>query len=161
LQVERITHMTTALVIIGSLVLAVIILFAVSQALYKKKLAAMTPADREKYLEDERQHVEELKGEDEQKMKKIDVMLEHVEEQRAGSASAMVHGFVNPALICPHCQTKGQVRTKLVKHKMGISGGKATAAVLTGGFSVLATGLSRKEEFTEACCGNCGSKWSC
>jgi len=65
----------------------------------------------------------------------------------------------NLEMICPHCQTKGMVYTKQVKKKKGISGGKATAAVLTAGFSILATGLSRKEKSTEAHCDNCGATW--
>jgi hypothetical protein len=44
--------------------------------------------------------------------------------------------------------------------KAGISGGKATGAILTGGLSLLATGLSRKHAATEANCGNCGSRWT-
>ena len=63
------------------------------------------------------------------------------------------------ALVCPHCQSEGTVRTKQVMQKRGISGGKATAAVLTGGVSLLATGLSRKETCTEAHCSRCGSTW--
>ena len=63
------------------------------------------------------------------------------------------------AIVCPHCQVRGQVKTKQGKQKKGVSGGKATAAVLTMGFSVLATGLSRKEKVTEAKCGNCGQRW--
>lgn len=62
-------------------------------------------------------------------------------------------------MVCPHCQTKGRVRTKQVKMKQGISGGKATGAVLTLGVSMLATGLSRKQKVTEARCGNCGAVW--
>jgi DNA-directed RNA polymerase subunit RPC12/RpoP len=62
-------------------------------------------------------------------------------------------------IICPHCQTKGGVSTKQTMRKAGVSGGKATAAVLTAGFSILATGLSRKEQLTEARCSNCGSVW--
>lgn len=54
-------------------------------------------------------------------------------------------GPVSPAYICPHCQTKGFVRTMPVKRKKGISGAKATGALLTAGVSILATGLSRKE----------------
>lgn len=65
----------------------------------------------------------------------------------------------NPALICPHCQTKGQVRTTRTRHKAGVSGAKATGAVLTLGVSLLATGLSRKEWVTNAHCLACGSKW--
>jgi hypothetical protein len=72
----------------------------------------------------------------------------------------MEQGPLNPALICPHCQTKGNVRTKFIMKKVGISGGKATAAVLTGGVSMLAMGLSRKEAMTQARCANCGSQWA-
>jgi hypothetical protein len=65
----------------------------------------------------------------------------------------------NAAMICPHCQSRGTVRTNQVKRKKGVSGGKATAAVLTGGLSILATGLSRKETVTEAHCTNCRNTW--
>lgn len=70
------------------------------------------------------------------------------------------HGDVSAQMVCPHCQTRGTVRTKQVKAKRGISGGKATAAVLTGGVSMLGTGLSRKERVTEARCGECGAVWT-
>ena len=62
-------------------------------------------------------------------------------------------------MICPHCQVRGQVRTRSVRLKRGISGGKATAALLTGGISILATGLAKKEDATEAECHNCGAIW--
>jgi hypothetical protein len=52
------------------------------------------------------------------------------------------------------------VRTKAIKKKAGVSGGKAAAAVLTGGISVLATGLSRKEAMTQAHCDGCNSTWT-
>jgi len=68
-------------------------------------------------------------------------------------------GPVSQAYICPHCQTKGFVRTKAVTRKKGISGAKATGAILTAGVSMLATGLSRKEGLTQAHCGNCNSTW--
>ena len=76
-------------------------------------------------------------------------------EQKATSD----HGSLNPWMICPHCQTKGTVRTRDVKKKKGISGAKATAALMTGGWSLFATGLSRKEKLTQAHCENCGSDW--
>jgi hypothetical protein len=62
-------------------------------------------------------------------------------------------------IVCPQCQKRGSVRTENVSMKRGISGGKATGAILTGGLSLLATGLSRKENVTEAKCSNCGSVW--
>jgi uncharacterized paraquat-inducible protein A len=68
-------------------------------------------------------------------------------------------GPQNPALVCPHCQTKGRVRVKAVQRKKGISGAKATGALLTGGVSMLATGLSRKEGSTQAHCDRCNSTW--
>jgi len=65
------------------------------------------------------------------------------------------YGAVNPQLVCPHCGVAGQVRAKSAKAKQGISGGKATGALLTGGVSILATGLSRKQRVTQCRCGNC------
>lgn len=81
------------------------------------------------------------------------------EMSQLNQAAESKHGPLNPQLICPHCQTKGTVRTKSVKKKAGISGGKATAALMTGGLSMFATGLSRKETLTEAHCETCNSTW--
>lgn len=63
-------------------------------------------------------------------------------------------------LVCPHCQASGNVRTERTKAKRGVSGGKATAAILTAGVTMLATGLSRKEDVTKATCGRCKSVWT-
>jgi hypothetical protein len=63
------------------------------------------------------------------------------------------------ALRCPHCGVRGQVTVTPVVRKKGISGGKATAALLTGGTSMLATGLSRKEPAVRMTCGSCGTTW--
>lgn len=65
----------------------------------------------------------------------------------------------NPHMICPHCQTKGRIETTVVNRKKGVSGGKAVGALLTGGLSMLAVGLSRKEKCTEAHCRQCDSTW--
>ena len=62
-------------------------------------------------------------------------------------------------IVCPHCQTRGRVTTCDVKLKKGVSGGKAVGALMTGGLSLLAVGLSRKEDATKAECSNCGSIW--
>jgi hypothetical protein len=72
----------------------------------------------------------------------------------------ILFGFKNSSMLCTHCQTKGKVRTKSVTNKKGISGGKATAALLTGGVSLLATGLSRKEHGTQARCDECKNTWT-
>jgi hypothetical protein len=69
-------------------------------------------------------------------------------------------GPIRPQIVCAHCQTKGMVRTKGIERDAGISGKKASAAALTGGISILATGLSRKERVTQAHCDNCGSTWT-
>ena len=65
----------------------------------------------------------------------------------------------NDKLICPHCQTVGQVSAGVISRKKGISGGKATGALFTGGLSMLATGLSRKESARHLSCGNCAMEW--
>jgi hypothetical protein len=62
-------------------------------------------------------------------------------------------------IVCPHCQVRGQVTTRHVRQKKGVSGGKATGAIFTLGISLLATGRSRKEKGTEMRCGNCGTVW--
>lgn len=62
-------------------------------------------------------------------------------------------------IICPHCRTKGTVTTRKVTLKRGVSGGKATGALLTGGVSMLATGLSRKEATIELSCSDCAMVW--
>lgn len=103
----------------------------------KRKIEAMSPQERVEY--------EKLRVKERQV----------IAERRDGLA----HGPLNPALVCPHCQSKGCVRVKAVTQKLGVSGGKATAAILTGGLSLLATGLSRKAKFTQAHCQNCNSSW--
>lgn len=65
----------------------------------------------------------------------------------------------NPAIRCPFCEAVGTVRTRRVRVRAGIHGGKATAALFTGGLSLLLTGLSRMEEKTELHCDNCGMTW--
>lgn len=62
-------------------------------------------------------------------------------------------------IVCAQCHSVGHVTTSAVTLKKCISGGKATGAILTGGASLLVTGLSRKEVATEAKCSNCGSVW--
>jgi hypothetical protein len=80
-------------------------------------------------------------------------------DQRSQQLLTQQWGNLNPKMICPHCQCTGSVRTKPTSQKKGISGGKVTAAVLTAGISILATGLSRKENLTQAFCSNCQNRW--
>lgn len=63
-------------------------------------------------------------------------------------------------LVCPHCQAQGTVVRRGATVKRGVSGGKATGVLLTGGLSMLFTGLSRKQAVTQSCCTNCGSTWT-
>ncbi len=69
------------------------------------------------------------------------------------------YGHINTHMNCPHCNCQGKVRTKPISQKKGISGGKATAALMTGGISLLATGLARKEIVTQAHCMKCTNTW--
>ncbi len=100
----------------------------------REKLAPMSPEERQIYLEEKQAHLREVNREIE-------------------------YGKINLAMVCPHCQIVGKIRTKEVKQKKGVSGGKATAAVLTAGVSLLAVGLSRKEGATQAHCDNCNNTW--
>lgn len=76
------------------------------------------------------------------------------------TSKAESFGPPNPHVICPHCQTTGTVRTATREVKNGISGGKATGAVLTGGLSTVATGLSQKRKVNFARCDNCEVEWT-
>lgn len=64
-----------------------------------------------------------------------------------------------PKVICPRCHEVGDVSSRLEDRKSGISGGKATAAILTLGLSLLVVGLSRKTLVEHAQCDNCESVW--
>jgi hypothetical protein len=100
----------------------------------QEKLAPMSPEERKTYLKEKQSRLREANLEIE-------------------------YGKINLAMVCPHCQSVGKIRTKEVKQKKGVSGGKATAAVLTAGVSLLAVGLSRKEGATQAHCDNCNNTW--
>lgn len=66
---------------------------------------------------------------------------------------------ISDMVVCPHCGKRGCVATRRLMAKKGVSGAKATGALLTLGFSLLVVGLSRKELVTQAKCKNCGSQW--
>lgn len=87
--------------------------------------------------------------------------LKREERMRKQDAERIIRerGKLNLQMICPHCHTKGCVRTRKVRVKKGISGAKATGAFFTLGWSMLFTGLSKKEEVTEATCDNCKMTW--
>jgi hypothetical protein len=99
-----------------------------------EKVSEMAPDERERYLRDRRANQQSLQN-------------------------TRLYGPLNAAMVCPHCHARGTIRTMAVKRKKGISGGKATAALMTGGLSMMAVGLSRKEELTRARCDNCGNAW--
>jgi uncharacterized paraquat-inducible protein A len=126
---------------IGILILLVIggivAIGAFKQSSKKSKLAAMNPLECRQY----------------------ELLKQVASERKALRCEQWAYGPINQSLICPHCQTKGKVRAKQIEVKVGVSGGKATAAVLTGGISLLAAGLSRKQRVTAARCGECGSSW--
>lgn len=85
------------------------------------------------------------------------------EQQKRNADSVgkfLSHGALNQMLKCPHCDEKGGVRTKGANERKGISGGKAVGGLLTGGLSLVATGISRREKLTKAFCEKCRSSWS-
>ena len=92
-------------------------------------------------------------------MKAARAKREATEQQR--KTIARQGGNLNAAMVCPHCQTRGKVAIRPETVKAGISGGKAVAAVLTAGLSMLTpgVGLSRKQHMTRATCASCRSTW--
>ena len=111
-------------------IIAIIIGGVISAKNEQEKIALMAPDEKQKYLEEMQLRLAEAN-----------------------------YGLINTAMTCPHCQTIRKIRTKNIKQKKGVSGGKATAAVFTGGLSLLAVGLSRKEGATQAHCDNCNNTW--
>ena len=81
------------------------------------------------------------------------------EPRGPGFLDQLRYGRAKPMMVCPHCLTRGHVQVQRVTQKKGVSGGKATGAILTGGLSLLVVGLSRKERPTQAHCNYCGSTW--
>jgi uncharacterized protein (DUF983 family) len=131
------------------------LLAQLAERLEKRTVARMPLEERAMYLA----RKQERAAAKQQAQATLVVAKQRDREAKERRREEWVYGSVNSALICPHCQTKGKVRTKQIDRKAGISGGKATAAVLTGGVSLLATGLSRKQQMTAARCGECGSAW--
>ena len=80
--------------------------------------------------------------------------------EREQQIKEQIKASLDSQIVCAQCHSKGNVTTRKATLKKGISGGKATGAILTGGLSLLGTGLSRKEDATEAKCSNCGSVWN-
>jgi hypothetical protein len=67
--------------------------------------------------------------------------------------------MLNSKLTCPYCKVQGLVGTRQVKVKRSSSGARSTGSFVTGGLSVLTTGLSKRVVVTEAACGKCNSTW--
>ena len=60
---------------------------------------------------------------------------------------------------CPYCHSSGTVVVQQVKKKKGVSPGKAAGALATGGLSLIATGLAKKEMVSQLTCAACGMTW--
>lgn len=140
----------TILLLCGTAALAVIVLMVLSGG--RSRQLMRTPLSDAEILENEKMVA----------LNKEMLAAAAADRRRVAAENSLRWQFgpISPQIICSQCQTRGTVRTKPAEKKVGISGGKATAALLTGGFSMLATGLSRKESYTQAHCGNCDSTWS-
>lgn len=65
-----------------------------------------------------------------------------------------------PVVLCPFCRTNPpNVTSKVVTVKGRISPGKLSGALLTGGTSLLATGLAHKENRRVYTCLHCEKRW--
>lgn len=122
-------------------------------------IALMPPEERQKYLAEKAEKEARLESYEAEKEARLERQQSSITESIGYRNLQREYGGINTAMVCPHCQSIGKIRTKEVKQKKGVSGGKATAAVLTGGLSLLAVGLSRKEGATQAHCDNCHNTW--
>jgi hypothetical protein len=138
------------------LTIGAVIAWVINDQKNKKKdreMLALLPLEEKNRILAERAEMARLKRE------AMETTLAQNREAQKRAQAAAQFGPINAAMVCPHCQTKGQIRTKGITQKKGVSGGKATAAVLTGGVSLLAVGLSRKEASTQAHCDSCNNTW--
>lgn len=62
-------------------------------------------------------------------------------------------------ILCPHCGVRGCVTGRSMVRGKGISGGKATAGLMTGGLSLPFAGLSKNQRVRTLKCSNCNSTW--
>lgn len=60
---------------------------------------------------------------------------------------------LRPKVVCRHCNVAGHVFVHRAERKRGISGGRATGALLTGGLSLFLTGLPGRKW-----CRPCGAR---
>lgn len=75
------------------------------------------------------------------------------------NAEAKARAAAAHKIVCIYCATAGAVTTRATTVKTGISGGKTTGAALTGGLSLLAVGLSRRQRGQQLTCRNCRMSW--
>lgn len=144
--------------------LPIFIVAVIALAIYLKiadvmKLRNMTPEQKEAEMVRRRANAEREAQLNQQVFQNLKDANKTSQENQARNNYAKEYGEINSAMMCPHCQTKGKVRTKHITQKKGISGSKAAAAVVTGGVSILAVGLARKEGATQAHCDNCKNTW--
>ena len=78
------------------------------------------------------------------------------ESERTAAESVAARALM---LDCPHCGAAKSVTRRLVEQKQGISGGKAAGGLVTGGWSLFVTGLSRKQIVNQLECASCGMLW--
>lgn len=97
----------------------------------KKKLDSLSDEDRKAYLQIE-QNISERRNK---------IMAEYRHTSQFGDS--------NPNLVCPHCQTKGQVRSKA-----------AEEVTSTKVVPVVGNTIKARKKVTQMHCDNCGTTWN-
>jgi hypothetical protein len=108
----------TASVIFWFVILGVGIAWALYSAhkrkLDKEMLAQLPPEERTQIL------AERARKENE-KREALERQLASSKEAQKRAQAAAQYGPVNAAMVCPHCQTKGRVRTKGITQKKALA----------------------------------------
>lgn len=111
------------------------------QFLERRKVAAMEPDERERYLLDKENKSNEERKAQEEKMAKFYAETK-LQEQ----------GGINSVLFCPHCQTKGFVRmtekVRVTKNRVNSVAGKA-----------IGLGTNSERQVTQLHCDKCSMTW--
>jgi hypothetical protein len=95
----------------------------------QKKLAMMTPEVKRSYL------------------KQIEIDRQRYEEERKKQDHEFLYGKINPVMICPHCQTKGKVRTTRREKQSELS-------------SIVISLKKHSVTVTQVHCDNCNNTWN-
>jgi hypothetical protein len=93
-----------------------------------EKRAAMSPLELQAYVQKAAiAGINQRAQEEGRRQARATADFNWAEQNRLAQVTSH-YGQLNTMMVCPHCNNRGQIRTRRVTNKRGVSGGKATAA---------------------------------